>query len=578
MLQPLTDNDPRQIGPYRLQSRIGAGGMGTVYLGFADDNKPVAVKVPSPGLADSPEFRDRFRTEVTAAARVRGMSVAAVIDADTAGPRPWMATEYVEGRSLTEAVALRGPFTGRLLDGLAVGLADALVAIHTAGVIHRDLKPSNILVTWEGPKVIDFGIARSADSTSHTRTGVLVGTLVWMAPEQLRGERAGPPTDVFAWGACVAFAATGRQPFRGERPEAIAIQIMTAEPDLTGVPPALRAVLAWTLDKEPARRPTAAALVAALLGRDATDPDETVRAAHTALAQWWSLPPTPPQAPSQAPAEEQADTFRSPTYRTRAGDGPPRAMPHQQPGPHQQSEEPYREPPPKPSRPRRRGTFTVVLATILALALIGGIATALALRGQNSPAGNGGEATVAGQTPAAVGGVTTTFRGPTPPAGRTATVPPPVTPPRTTTQPPTHAPLTLAEASNIVNAQGFTVIDHTGFAVGRNLNVLIGQGGGTPSTPSTPNSASGTPRQSGFFFVGTDLIGKDFSEPSAGIHFVSATQTTVVLRYDLYEPADKACCPSGGTTDVVFHWDGRKLNVDPASIPPNDPNAHGSRR
>ncbi|WP_322753428.1 protein kinase domain-containing protein [Frankia sp. Cas3] len=570
MLQPLSDDDPREVGPYRLQSRIGAGGMGIVYLGFAADNKPVAVKVPSPGLADNPEFRDRFRTEVTAAARVRGMSVAAVIDADTDGPRPWMATEYVEGRSLTEAVAQRGPFTGRLLDGLAVGLADALVAIHAAGVVHRDLKPSNILVTWDGPKVIDFGIARSSDSTSHTRTGVLIGTLVWMAPEQLRGERAGSPTDIFAWGACVAFAATGRQPFRGERPEAIAVQIMTAAPDLTGVPPALTAVLARTLDKNPARRPTATQLVAGLVGHDMVDPGETVRAAHTALAQWWSLPPTPPQAPS----EQAQETFRSPTYRTRAGGEPMRGEPYRggesyPPAAPHRGGEPYRESQPSPSRPSRRGTFAAVLATVLALAIAGGIIAAMTLRGHSTPTGDTGGLTAAGQSTPASTATTATHRSPTP-SGRPTTATPTPTPSRTPTPTPTptHGPLTLAEAAKIVNEQGYAVTDQTGFLTGRTLNVLIGR----------DTASAGTSREFAFFFVGTDMIGKDFIEPSAGIHVVSATQMASVLRYDLYEPSDKVCCPTAGTADVTFRWDGKKLNTDPSTIPPSDPNVHGSRR
>jgi serine/threonine protein kinase len=571
VLQPLSDDDPRQVGPYRLQSRIGAGGMGTVYLGFTGDNTPVAVKVPSAGLADDPEFRSRFRTEVAAAARVRGRSVAAVIDADTEGPRPWMSTEYVEGRSLTEAVALRGPFTGRLLDGLAVGLADALVAIHAAGVVHRDLKPSNILVTWEGPKVIDFGIATSSDSTSHTRTGVLIGTLVWMAPEQLRGERAGSPTDIFAWGTCVAFAASGRQPFRGERPEAIAVQIMTAAPDLTGVPPALATVLARTLDKDPTRRPTAAQLVGWLVGQDVADAGETVRAAHNALAQWWSLPPTPPQAP---PGQE-AQTFRSPTYQPRAGDGPMpgTGTPAWEPGPNQPPGEWYREP--APSRPARRGPVVAVLATGLALAIGGGIATAVALRGHNSPAGNTGGVISAGQTTPAPGRATDSYRSPTPSA-RATTAASAVTPSRSPTLSPapsptvssTSASLTLAEASNSLAERGFTVTDHTGFVTGRTVNVLIGQ----------DTTAPGVPRQFGFFFIGNDMIGKDFTEPSASIHFVSATPTTIILRYDLYNPQDRVYSPTGGTADVAFRWDGKKLNVDPASIPPSDPTVRGSRR
>ncbi len=579
MLQPLSSDDPRQIGPYRLQSRIGAGGMGTVYLGFSKDDHPVAVKVPSPGLADDPEFRNRFRTEVAAARRVRGGSVATVLDADLDGPRPWMATEYVEGRSLTDAVAQRGPFTGHLLDGLAVGLADALVAIHVAGVVHRDLKPSNILVTWEGPKVIDFGIARATDSTNHTRTGTLIGTLVWMAPEQLRGERAGPGADIFAWGACMAFAATGRQPFSGDRPEAVAVQIMTAEPDLAGVPAHLAPVLAAALDKDPAQRPTAAHLVARLVGHDVANAGESVRATETALAQWWSLtpPPTSPQSASRPsvyghqqpsyqevpPERRQAESHYQPQW----DQTPATHRPTRHHGPAQA----YSPVPAGPARPRRRGRLTAVVAALLAIAALGGVATAVALHERDSRlTAQDSTASPPYQEIASPGRTSTARRSP--PAGpgtvRTATPTPRVS--RTATPTPSTTPghLTLAEASNTVNGLGFTVTDSSGFVRGRTLNVLIGRKANSPAVP----------QQFGFFFVGTEMIGKDFAEPSAGISVAAARETSVVLRYDLYEPLDKVCCPSGGNADVTFRWDGTKLNVDPSTIPPSDPAVHGSRR
>jgi serine/threonine protein kinase len=220
--------------------------------------------VPSAGLAHDPEFRARFRQEVDAARRVGGNRVARVLDADAETDRPWLATEYVEGASLTDALHAHGRFDGPMLTSLATGLAEALVAIHSAGVVHRDLKPSNVLLSWEGPKVIDFGIARAMDATRHTRTGMMVGTMVWMAPEQLRGERAGTAADVFAWGACIAFAGTGRPPFRGERPEAVALQIVQGEPELGGLPADIAGLVRETLAKDPAARPTAAELVARL--------------------------------------------------------------------------------------------------------------------------------------------------------------------------------------------------------------------------------------------------------------------------------------------------------------------------
>jgi serine/threonine protein kinase len=264
VLTPLTDDDPRTIGSYRITNRIGKGGMGTVYLGYGADGKAAAVKVPSVGLAHDSEFRARFRQEVESARLVRGRRVAAVLDADAEADRPWMATEYVEGSSLSDAVHAQGRLEGPLLVGLAAGLAEALVAIHSAGVVHRDLKPSNILLSWDGPKVIDFGIARAMDATRHTRTGMIVGTMVWMAPEQLRGERAGTPADVFAWGACVAFAGTGRPPFRADRAEAIALKIVQEEPDLADLPAEVAALVRDALAKNPAARPTARDLVSRL--------------------------------------------------------------------------------------------------------------------------------------------------------------------------------------------------------------------------------------------------------------------------------------------------------------------------
>ncbi|MCK9874908.1 protein kinase [Frankia sp. Ag45/Mut15] len=271
MLTPLLEEDPRQIGPYRLQNRIGAGGMGTVYLGFTPDQRAVAVKVASEDLAEDVEFRSRFEREVHAALRVRGNAVAAVLDADTDALAPWMVTEYVEGISLAQAVRARGRLENHLVRGLAVGLADALVAIHSAGVVHRDLKPSNILLAWDGPKVIDFGVAHLTDSSTLTRTGHVIGTLAWMSPEQMRGETSGSAADIFAWANCVTYAATGRHPFHAESPDQLALRVQRDAPDLDALPAYLHSVVARSLSKDPARRPTASALLAALVGRTSVE-------------------------------------------------------------------------------------------------------------------------------------------------------------------------------------------------------------------------------------------------------------------------------------------------------------------
>jgi eukaryotic-like serine/threonine-protein kinase len=267
MLAPLSADDPREIGPYRLQGRIGSGGMGTVYLGFGADSKAVAVKVASPLLADDDEFRERFGREVTAAQRVRGKAIANVIDADTGAASPWMATEYVDGVSLADAVRRRGRLDPSLVRGFAVGLLDALVAIHAAGIVHRDLKPSNILLSWDGPKVIDFGIAHLVDAVGLTRTGHVIGTLAWMAPEQMRGDPSAAASDVFAWGTCVTFAATGRHPFHAERQEVLAYRVQAEEPQLGDLPGYLVGLVSRALAKDVVRRPAAADLMTELVGR-----------------------------------------------------------------------------------------------------------------------------------------------------------------------------------------------------------------------------------------------------------------------------------------------------------------------
>ncbi|WP_256804794.1 serine/threonine-protein kinase [Frankia sp. ACN10a] len=267
MLRPLTDTDPRIMGPYRLHYRIGAGGMGVVYLGFADEDRPVAVKVPHEAYASDPEFRARFRSEVTAARHVQASTVARVINAEVEGSRPWLATEYVPGPTLHAAVLEHGPLVDRHLDNLTIGLAAALEAIHDAGVVHRDLKPANIVMSWTGPKVIDFGVARSAEYTGYTQAGELVGTIAWMSPEQLDGQIAGPAADIFAWACCVVFAATGRRPFRGETQEIVALRIGAAEPDLDGTPDRLLDAVSRCLAKDPARRPAAGELVRLLSRR-----------------------------------------------------------------------------------------------------------------------------------------------------------------------------------------------------------------------------------------------------------------------------------------------------------------------
>jgi len=335
MLTPLTDDDPTTIGPYRLQNRIGEGGMGTVYLAFTADRQPVAVKLASAELSEDGEFRRRFQREVRAAQRVQGNAVAAVLDADTSSERPWMVTEYVEGISLADAVRQRGPLSERLIRALAAGLADALVAIHEAGVVHRDLKPSNVLLAWDGPKVIDFGIAQLDGNATLTRAGHVVGTLAWMAPEQMRGEPAGPAADIFSWGCCIAYTATGRHPFHAERAETLAFRIQRDLPDLENLPAYLHETVVPALDKEPLLRPSAAALLAALSGRPVRSTSEAQRATETVLERDWTgrrsssrgQRPTAAGYPDQAVRQAAPDAARSPAPWAPAQLPPPQLPP-----------------------------------------------------------------------------------------------------------------------------------------------------------------------------------------------------------------------------------------------------------
>ena len=260
---PLRQADPAQVGRYRLVARLGAGGMGVVYLGVNQVGQQVAVKVLRPELADNPEFRVRFGREVTMLTRVQGVCTVRVIEADTEAPKPFLVTEYADGPSLSEYIDARGPLDAEMLYGLATGLAEALTAIHAAGIVHRDLKPSNVLLTPGGPKVIDFGIAQALDTTSLTKTGITLGSAGFMAPEQVIG-KAGTAADIFTWAVTVAYAASGQSPFGTGASDTILYRIMHAAPDITAVPPGLHPLVEAALAKEPRDRPTAPQLLSQL--------------------------------------------------------------------------------------------------------------------------------------------------------------------------------------------------------------------------------------------------------------------------------------------------------------------------
>ncbi|MVZ99411.1 protein kinase [Actinomadura sp. LD22] len=256
---------PDRIGPYRVADRLGEGGMGTVYVGLDQTGRKVAIKVIRREYAADRQYRARFQAEVAAAQRVRPFCTAPVLDADPAADPPYLVTEFVNGPSLDDSVAKDGPLRGADLEAVAVGIATALTAIHDAGVVHRDLKPANVLLSTFGPRVIDFGIARSVDGTRLTATGGIVGTPAFMAPEQLDGRGATPASDVFAWGATVAFAARGGPCFAGDSLPAIIHQIVSGEPDLSGLHGTLLGAVGSALAKDPARRPSAQALLDRLI-------------------------------------------------------------------------------------------------------------------------------------------------------------------------------------------------------------------------------------------------------------------------------------------------------------------------
>jgi hypothetical protein len=264
-VEPLDSSDPQSVGPYRLLGRLGAGGMGLVYLGRTGGGRTVAVKVIRAELAGDGEFRERFRHEVNAARAVAGTYTVPVVDADPEAANPWLATSYVLGPALNDAIHEHGPLPEQGVRALGAGLAEALIAIHAAGLAHRDLKPGNVLLAPDGPRVIDFGIARAMDSAKLTSTGLIIGSPGYMSPEQASGQPTGPAGDVFSLASVLAFAATGRGPF-GDSASAVGLlyQVVHGAPDLTGLSPELIAVLEPCFAKDPARRPTPAQLGAAL--------------------------------------------------------------------------------------------------------------------------------------------------------------------------------------------------------------------------------------------------------------------------------------------------------------------------
>jgi serine/threonine protein kinase len=252
----LRREDPRIVGSFRLHRRLGAGGMGVVYLGSDRRGQRVALKVIRPDLAEDQEFRSRFAREVSAARRIRGGCTARLVAADLEADRPWFATQYVPGPSLHDRVAEEGPLRAADVAAIGAALSEGLVAVHEAGVVHRDLKPSNILLSPKGPRIIDFGIAWATGASTLTHVGTAVGSPGFLAPEQVRGAAVTPATDVFSLGATLAYAAMADSPFGHGSSEVMLYRVVHEEPQLNGVPDALAPLVRACLAKDPEDRPS----------------------------------------------------------------------------------------------------------------------------------------------------------------------------------------------------------------------------------------------------------------------------------------------------------------------------------
>ena len=378
----LTASDPRRVGPFRIVGRLGAGGMGLIYAGQDSTGRRAAIKVVQPQLANDAGFRARFAREAVLLGRVDGACTARVLAADVDADPPYLALEYVDGPTLAEHIEANGPMSEALLTPLAIGLAEALVAIHAVGVVHRDLKPANVVLSATGPKVIDFGVAYLADATSLTTSGLVLGSPGWMAPEQFADDEVSPASDVFAWASTVYFAATGRAPFGGGSVEAVYYRIGNVEPDLTSVPEPLRTALTEAFAKTAAGRPTPRELVEELSGVPAADvANQTTMLLRTA----WTFRPT---AASWDPLAEVSVAVATEATIAEAKSGTAALT----------TFAPAAAPATVPVQPRRRRGMLVAAGLVAVLAAAGGVYAVTRGGGPPALAGDGSSPTPSAST------------------------------------------------------------------------------------------------------------------------------------------------------------------------------------
>jgi len=370
--------------------------MGRVYLGRSPGGRQVAIKVIRPELAGDADFRARFAREVSAARKVSGIFTAPVVDADVDGPVPWLATSYIAGPSLADAVAARGPLPADSVLRLAAGLAEGLTAIHAVGVVHRDLKPANVLLAEDGPRLIDFGISRSMEASALTATGTVVGSPGYMSPEQTEGRAVGPPSDIFSLGAVLTFAARGEGPFGEGSTVALLYRVARSEPNTAGLPAELRALIEHCLAKDPRQRPTAAQL----LNRLSQAPHRLSQAppgaylppgpAHAGPAHPGPAHPGPAHPGPAHPGPDPAPGYDEPVTQTQRE----RDRPTPGPGPHLDRAVAAPVPPWDPRTPVRRKPFRRGwLVAAAAAAVLASVGAGVFLAGKIGHAGSSAPAT-----------------------------------------------------------------------------------------------------------------------------------------------------------------------------------------